>query len=85
VIGQPVELIAATGPAVAEPTASEAEMSHAVPAEAGTLLAEAPVDSTERTRAPLAAAAPQAWGLEAAEASVAAVAEVAGVDNRLGS
>ena len=60
----------ATGPAEVEPTASEAAMSRAaLAAEAGMPLAEAPEDSTERARAPIAAAAPPAWDLEAAVAA----------------
>jgi len=73
--------------AEAEATASAAAMSRAaqVPAEAGMPSAEVLQDSTERKRDPTAAAAPPAWDLAAAEASVAVVAAVvAGGADRAG-
>jgi Protein of unknown function (DUF2950) len=88
VIDPPVDLVAATGPAVVEP-APEAAMSRAavVVAEGGMLSEEVRADSMERARAPIAAAAPPAWDREAAEASVAVAAAVVagGAGNRHGS
>lgn len=69
----------ATGQAEADPIASETGMCRAAVAETGMPLEEVPGvpgDITDRALGPAAAAAPPAWDLEAAEGSVAAVAEV---------
>jgi hypothetical protein len=64
-------------------TALEAATSRVALAEAGMLSAAVPVDSTEKARAPIAAAVLPAWDLEAVEALAAAVAVVvAGGDDR---
>jgi hypothetical protein len=77
VTGQLVEVEQAIGPAEEEQTASEAGMSRAAGEETGTpsvAAPEAPRDTTDRVRGPVAAAVPPAWDLAVeAGALVAAV------------
>ena len=65
----------------AAPTALGAVTSRVALAEAGMPSAAVPEDSTERARAPIAAAVLPAWDLEAAEAAVAVVAVAGGAES----
>jgi hypothetical protein len=71
-----IDLAEALGPAAAAPTALEAATSRVALVEGGMPSAAVPEDSTEKARAPIAAAVLPAWDLGAAEASAAAVAVV---------
>jgi hypothetical protein len=71
-IDQAADLAEATGPAGAAVNALEAATSRVALAEAGMPSAVVPEDSTERARAPIAAAVLPAWDLEAVVAVVVA-------------
>jgi hypothetical protein len=77
-VGVPREPARANAVGRREPTASEAEISRAVVAEAKTLSAEGPGATTDRALAPQAAAVRPAWGLEVGVAAVVAVVEAVG-------
>ena len=72
--------VLATGPAEAEPIASEAAISRAAVAETATPSEEDREDTADRALAAAAAAVPQAWDLEGVEAAFAEAAVAGGAD-----
>lgn len=81
VTGPQAEPELAIGPEEGERTALEAGMSRAAAVETGTPLGvapEVPRDTTDRVRAPAAAAVPPAWGLEVEAGALVVVVGAAG-------